>query len=470
MTEPVQQRAPGWYRRSLVLGLVMLLSVAVVNGASWLRQSGSRPEAVAVGPSRSAPTHGEAQSGAPVSPSTAAVDELLQHRSEAVIAADRAQWLATVDPGSPALVLRQAELFDRVAGLRAAVWTYSLLAPDATLPAATQAALGASAFLAHVRLTYRLATGAGEIDRDQHLTLVWRGRWLVGGTDDGAQQKDLWDLGPVTVSRGSRSIVVSARAAPLSAQRTASEADRAAERVDAVWGAAWPRIVVIMVPGSLADMAAVLDRASPDGLSQLAAVTTGELRTAGTGVVRGGRTTGDRVVINPVAFPGLTATGRVVVLTHEFTHVATRASAVRAPPVWVDEGFADYVAYLGTPLTAREIAGDLLDSLQAVAALGSLPDDGAFDPAAGRIGRAYAEAWLAMHFVEGEGGPPMVVDFYRVAVGLRPLHSWPSAPPVRASLTPRTPLEHACVEVLGYVEPSFVRRWLVFVREQRAAA
>ncbi|MGZ4626675.1 MAG: hypothetical protein ACXV3S_10385 [Kineosporiaceae bacterium] len=481
MTEPVPPRAPGWYRRSLVLALVALAGMPVLYGAVWLGRPPQEPRPVARQPAqpaqpaqsaqpvRPAPTPGQVQSGAPAEPPTAAVDELLRRRSDAVTSGDRAGWLGAVDPAAPHLLRRQADLFDRVAGLRPAEWTYSLLPPDSTLPATRQAALGAPAFLAHVRLTYRLGPGAGEVERDQHVTLVWRGRWLVGGIDDGSQQPDLWDLGPVTVSRGSRSIVVSAESAPLPGARTASEADTATRRVDAVWGTAWPRTVVVMVPATLADMATVLDRTTSDGLSQLAAVTTGELRTVGSGDVAGGRTTGDRVVLNPVTFPGLTSTGRSVVLTHEFTHVATRASARKAPPVWVDEGFADYVAYLGTPFSVREVAGDLIDSARAVAALRHLPTGDAFDPAAGPVGAAYAQAWLAMRFVADQGGTPMVVDFYRVAVGLRPLRSWSSPPPVRASLTPRTPLDHACFEVVGYLEASFVRRWVVYVREQAAA-
>jgi hypothetical protein len=192
-------------------------------------------------------------------------------------------------------------------------------------------------------------------------------------------------------------------------------------------------------------------------------VTAGELRTD---AVARGRTTGDRVVVNPVAFPDLSALGRGVVLRHELTHVATRAGDASTPPVWVDEGFADYVAYLGTSLGVRDVASDLLNDSKALAALRDLPVDKAFDPAAGQIGPAYAAAWLAMRFVAQRGGTPMVVDFYRVAAGLPALHRWPKAPPARASLAPRTPLEHACADVVGYPEPSFVRRWLVYVRSR----
>jgi len=460
---PVPQGAPGWYRRSVVLAIVAALGVPAANGALWLQE---RPAAQAATPDApvSVPAPSHVQSGTNTVPPTTAVVDLLERRSRAVLARDRAAWLATVDPRDVALVQRQGDLFDRLADLRPTSWSYILQDGDSGLAAARRSALGGGAFLAHVRLAYRLAPGVGEVERDQHLTLVQRdGRWLVGGDQDGLQQRDLWDLAPVTVARGSRSVVVAARGAPVPAARTAAEADAAARRVDGVWGDDWPRWVVVLVPGTLADMGTLLDRTDTAGLSQLAAVTTGELRSRG---VARGRTTGDRVVVNPVAFPGLTALGRGVVLTHELTHVATRAGAVSAPPVWVDEGFADYVAYLDTTLGVRDVAADLLGNPKALAALRDLPVDKAFDPAAGEVGPAYAAAWLAMRFVAQQGGTPMVVDFYRVASGLPALRTWPKAPTARASLTPRTPLEHACADVVGYPEPSFVRRWLVYVRNR----
>jgi hypothetical protein len=468
MAEPAQLRVPTWYRRSLVLAMLAVLFVPAVSGALWAQQARSATaSAPSRGPSPPAPSR-EVQSGAPAAPSTTAVLDLLRRRGAAVASRDRAAWLATVDRAVPGLEQRQGDLFDRLVQLRPASWAYSLLPPDAPLPAGRRAALGRSAVLAHVRLTYRLAPDAEDIERDQHLTLVWRGRWLVGGTDDGPQQRDLWDMRPITVSRGSRSIVVAARSGPVPAPRTAAEADAAAQRVDAVWGASWPRTVLVLAPATLADMGTILDRPNPDGLSELAAVTTGELRTPGTGDVVGGRTSGDRVIVNPLAFPALTATGRGVVLTHEFTHVATRSAVRTPPPVWVDEGFADYVAYLGAPLSVHEIAGDLLDSSTALASLRKLPSDRDFDPTGGPVGVAYAEAWLAMRFIEDQGGTSMVVDFYRVAAGLKPLHSWPRLSPPRPSLAPKTALEHACLDIVGYIEPSFARRWVVYVRAQSA--
>jgi hypothetical protein len=457
----------GRYRRRLVAALIALLAVPAANGALWLPLSGraapaqaqQAPASVSPGPSGSA--GGQVQTGDVPAPPAAALTDLFDRRAAAVLDGDRAAWLSTVDSRLPGLVAAQGEVFDRLAVVRPTSWRYELLAADVSLPATQRAGLPPDAVVARVRLSYRLGRDAPQVRREQDVALVRRDRWLVVAPDVGAVQRDPWDLGPVAVARGERSIVVALTDSPLPSRRTATEADASARRVDAVWGSDWPRTTVVFVPRDAEQMAALLGRSSLAGLDQLAAVTTGERGGAG-------RTTGDRVVLNPLGFAELTPTGRSAVLTHELTHVATRASARLTPPLWVDEGFADYVAYLGTSLRPRDLAADLLGSPRELAALDDLPPDSAFDPTGGDVGSAYAQSWLAMRFIAQQGGTARVVDFYRVATGLPPLRRWPEVRLPRASLAPRTPLEKACVEVLGYVQPSFVRRWVVYVRSLAA--
>ena len=466
----------GRYRRRLAAALIAVLAVPATHGALWLPSRGAGSSTQAQQPPVGAPgqpgssggtsgssgdpgggSGGQVQSGDVPAPPAAAVTDLLDRRAAAVVADDRAAWLSTVDRQVPGLLAEQGEVFDRLSVVKPTSWRYELLDADASLPTRQRAGLPRDAVIARVRLRYRLSPGAPEVRREQDVALVRRDRWLVAAPDVGPTQRDPWDLGPVAVARGPRSVVVALADGPLPTRRTASEADAAARRVDAVWGSSWPRTSVVYVPRDVEQMAALLGRSSTAGLAQLAAVTTGENGGAG-------RTTGDRVVLNPLGFAELTSTGRSAVLTHELTHVATRASARVTPPLWVDEGFADYVAYLGTTLRPRDLAADLLGSPRALEALRDLPRDADFDPTVGEVGSAYAQAWLAMRFVAQQGGTPRVVDFYRVATGLPPLRRWPEVRPPRASLQPRTPLERACVEVLGYVQPSFVRRWLVYVR------
>ncbi len=464
---------PGWYRRLVVGAVVAALVVPAFHGALWFTEarttdpsagspstSTSPSTSSSTSPSTPAPSGSDGgQSADVVPPSAAEITDLLARRGGAIVERDRAAWLATVDAAVPGLAAAQGQLFDRLAVVRPSTWRYQLLERDRALTAAERAALPAGAVLERVRLSYRLAPTAPEVTREQHLVLVRRDRWLVASAQAGPRQSDPWDLGPVTVARGRRSVVVAVGGSAVPAERTAAEADTAAARVDGVWGSEWPRTVVAFVPADVEQMAALLGRTSTAGLDQLAAVTTGE-RAAGAG----SRTSGDRVVINPAGFAELTATGRAAVLAHELTHVATRATVRSTPPLWVDEGLADYVAYLGTSLRPRDLAADLLDSPRVLAALRDLPSNAEFDPERGRVGAAYAKAWLAMRFIAQEGGTAKVVDFYRVATGLPPLRQWPRGRVPRASLAPKTPLERACLEVLGYVEPSFVRRWVVYVR------
>jgi hypothetical protein len=454
------------YRRPLAIAVVVALAVPAVHGALWL--TGPRGTVTTSAASAGAPTSSAgpaAASGAAevAPPATAVVTGLLQRRARAVRAGDRDAWLSTVDHATPGLAAAQGTLFDRLATVHPSSWDYELLPPDVQLDAAQRAGLPPGAVLEHVRLTYRLTPTAPQVTHEQHLTLVRRDGWLVGGTEAGPQQPDLWDLGPVTLARGTRSVVVAAAGSRLPKPRTAAEADAAAVRVDAVWGQAWPRTAVLFVPKDAGGMAALLGRSSTAGLDQLAAVTTGE---SGGGAAR---TSGDRIVLNPVGFAELTPAGRSAVLTHELAHVATRTTSPTTPPRWVDEGFADYVAYLGTSLRARDLAADLLGSAGTLRALHALPSDQQFDPAVGRVGTAYAEAWLAMRFVAQQGGTPRVVDFYRVATGLPALRTWPREQLPRRARPPKTALELACVEVLGYEEASFVRRWVAYVRAVAAA-
>src|SRR4029077_20228361 len=68
---------------------------------------------------------------------------------------------------------------------------------------------------------------------------------------------------------------------------------------------------------------------------------------------------GGRIAINPHNWPTLSSLGHRIVLTHELTHVATRADTNACMPTWLVEGFADYVAYQQSSLPVRIIASEL---------------------------------------------------------------------------------------------------------------
>jgi hypothetical protein len=123
------------------------------------------------------------------------------------------------------------------------------------------------------------------------------------------------------------------------------------------------------------------------------------------------------VVVSPVPFARLSALGRRVVLTHEVTHVATRAAVQVTLPLWIDEGFADYVAYRGSGLSTALLAADVLPAVRAGTARRHLPSTTDFDPAHGDIAPAYADAWLAFDLMARQG-TARPKAFYRAAAGL----------------------------------------------------
>ncbi len=409
----------------------------------------------------------------------AAVLTLLDRRATALLGHDRAGWLAGIDPAATRFRAVQGAVYDRLAALPVRAWHYEVTgtralaagAADGTASGAgsgaaspagsgtgSGAGLGAGAFVAEVSLGYRLGPDTRDLRRVQYLTVTRRsGRWAIAADDAGPTERDLWDLGPVTVARGARALVISSTAASALGARAARELDAAAARVDAVWGRAWPRTVVALVPADLGQLGVLLGRPAGE-LTQLAAITVGPLERDPAGLAPPAGTA-DRVVLNPVAFRALSALGRRVVLTHEVTHVATRASAVVTPPTWLEEGFADYVAYRGTGLPAATIAGRTL----AAAAHGSLPVQlpaaGRFDPSQGDIAASYEQAWLACTMLAGAGSgdPARLVRFYRLATAMGGLpadaRTAAGGPAAGALLT------DAFRAVAGTDEAGFVHRW-----------
>ncbi len=451
---------------AVLLVVAALLAVALASGTLslvGLSAGGSAP-----GGAPAAGTPGGSASALPDRAS--AVDRgevlagLLERRGSAVLRRDRAGWLATVDPRARAFRGRQAQLFERLLALRPTDWTYRLEDEGAALPARRRAALGASARLLNVTLTYRLPGDTRDVEREQVLTAVQRGgRWYLAADTDGRTERDLWDLGPVRVVRGQRALVVGAAARASTLPRIADDADAAVARVDSVWGRRWPRTVVVVVPGTLQQLAVLLGRKDVAGLDQVAAVTSGELQ-------RGGRVppgVADRVLLNPVAFADFSALGRRVVLTHEFTHVATRASAIVAPPLWVEEGFADYVGYLRSGLSPSVVAADLVAQVRSGRSPARLPDEDSFDPTNGEIAPAYASSWLAMELMARDGGTRRVVDFYRVAAGLPASGEGRRGGPAGSS---DEALRRAFAQVLRESRTSFERRWRGYLRTVASSA
>jgi hypothetical protein len=183
-------------------------------------------------------------------------------------------------------------------------------------------------------------------------------------------------------------VVVMGGAGALRAELVA-RAERARRAVGEVWG---PVDAVILIPATTRQAATL---AAPADVSGLAAA-------AGTG----------HVIVEPGGFAELSGPGRQVVLAHELTHVATRAATSGDMPVWLVEGFADYVGYKDSGIPVRAAAAELAAEVRAGRLPRTLPGRADFRGGERRV-RAYEGAWLACRYVAARFGEKTLVNLYR---------------------------------------------------------
>ncbi|MFF5702766.1 hypothetical protein ACFY7H_09730 [Streptomyces sp. NPDC012794] len=320
----------------------------------------------------------------------------------------------------------------RLAGIPLEGWSYEVTSVRRD---------GVRAF-ARAELRYRLAGYDGapagsarevELTRDGTAWRITADRPAPGAV------AQLWDHGAVTAVRGAHCLVLGAGPSRRALSALAAEADRAVPAVNAAWPGPWARRVVVLAPGTLEAMAALLGR--PAGTYRgLGAVTTGS-----TG---DGPAPADRVVVNPEGYEGLSEAGRRIVLTHEVTHVATRAATSARTPQWLSEGFADWAAYRGTPTAPADGAPELARAVRRGELPAALPADGDFafggDPQA--AARAYGGAWLACRLIADRWGGAALVRLYELAG--------------------RGPLPAALAEALGVDLPGLTAAWQEALRQE----
>lgn len=371
--------------------------------------------------------------GAAPGSTTRAVRATLERRAAAVLDHDTDAYLATTDPGATALRAAQRRELGNLADVPLASWTYRLR--DVT-------AEGTDRATADVKLRYRIKDyDAAPVTADRVLDLKRdraAGRWYVVGdraVGDGVQ---LWQQGDVRVVRGKHSLVLGVGRTDRELNRIARTADGAVPAVSAAWPERWAGRVVVLVPRTVRDMAGLLGSTAAD-YRGIAAVTTG--RTGGTG-----RAPADRVIVNPQAYGTLGTFGQRIVLTHETTHVATRARTSAATPTWLSEGFADWAAYRPEDRTAAQIAPGLADAVARGELPAGLPTDEDFgfagDPA--RLARAYEGGWAACELIADHWGEEKLFAFYRAVGGHRGRDG---------------AVEQAMHEVLGTTPEDFTALW-----------
>ncbi len=217
----------------------------------------------------------------------------------------------------------------------------------------------------------------------------------------GDRRSPLWLSGPLEVRRSDRSLVLAAG--------SAEQADLVAERADAAVPVVqrvlpqWPGRLVVEVPASDEGLAAAL-AAEPGTYADIAAVSASV----------DGTLTPDsevHVFVNPTVYDGLEEVGGQVVMSHEATHVATRAPLTAGVPLWLLEGFADYVALHDVDLPFSTTAGQIIAQVHRDGAPDHLPGQTEFETAT-HLGAAYESAWIACLVLADESGQDALVRLY----------------------------------------------------------
>jgi hypothetical protein len=363
-----------------------------------------------------------------------AIEDLLTRRAEAFLNRDASAFMGTTAQFDDEFVARQRQSFRWTRGVDlssyelTADWErYGDLATDSIrsrYPGADDVAV------ASVEERYALRG----FDRppaveDLYLTFVKvDGEWLVAGDSDLDDltlysSRHLWDFDRLTTERRGRFLLLShpcnqrgpCGRAPAGATRLAGSA---LERVAEYWPVRWRRRVAILVPRDARELERLL-RVTFD-VENFVAFATSSVD------VRGGIDyTGHRIVLNPSAFVGRATESTFEILAHELLHIATRGSSGPFIPVWVEEGFAEYV---GTDADRNELAF-LQARVDSGLFDGRLPEDYEFTIGSRTdIFMSYQESLSAVHYFVDRWGLRRFVRFYRtlgrveIAPGTARLH------------------------------------------------
>lgn len=185
---------------------------------------------------------------------------------------------------------------------------------------------------------------------DVYFTFIERdGAWRIGSDSDLDDlglfsQRNLWDFGPVVTAPADHFLALAPECCAPDLRDLLGTAERAFVNVDRFWDERWSQRVPLMVPGSSEQLARIIQATYPvENYIAFSFWTGGE-----------GDTAGARIIVNPDRFSGEGSARANEILTHELFHIATLPSSGEFIPNWLDEGFAQYVQFGGSP---ERIAG-----------------------------------------------------------------------------------------------------------------
>jgi hypothetical protein len=435
--------------RPLVKRIALGAAVGVVGVAAFagLRQLADAPADPSgangtPSPGQTSTTPDEASEGVR---RAVAGEAVLQKMVDAVRAENRADFLKTIDPQAKSFTDQARTVYSNLGKLPLATFQMRYVSDDpaALEPNRTRELGGTESWLAQVEISWQLSGYDAKPARETlPVTFVTRdGTTYAASFSErfvAGQRRPIWALGSIDVARSEHSLVISLDS-QADADDYAEVTDRAVESVSKVWGRNWRQKAVVYLPSKQSQMENVLG-AQQGTYTQIAAVTMAELDTPQVGAPV-------RIVANPKLFDELGKQGRRIVLTHETTHVASTATASPVP-LWLAEGFADYVAFTAVSVQDESAAKELFKAIRAGRVPKALPAPEAFAASSTELPQAYESGWLACRLIAEREGQSKLVKFYRT---------------VHASKSP-TGLADAFRTVLGTTEQQFVADWQNYIK------
>ena len=431
---PPTRRRVGWILAGLA-GLLIVALVATVLAVRPRVQDGSAPPARAVGqrPATKVPTDPRAE-----------LPRLLAKRAKALLAGDRAAFLATVDRRQRSWYRKQATLFERMRTAPFSAFAYRVLDQRAdTRLRRRYRAEQVEVARVQARYRFRGQDASPVLARYSYTFALTRSGWRIAGDGDdrfrGRDDVEIWDSGPVRIVRSARTLIVHHPGQEVLARRLLRIADKSYGQVGAAWTGRWERKAVILVPRDEREAERLVGARD---LSRVAAVASSSVESGAAE-----RVLGNRIVVNTANVSGYNELNLQILITHEMTHVATRTLGDGVPLLLV-EGFADLAALkpLGYPFRVTRPALARLGSRFD----GALPRDAEFRGPQAAV--AYDEGSAFCLWVAETAGPAKLQALYRQFAG--------SDPPTSAQL------DRGFRRALGISRRTAEGRWAAWVRAQ----
>ncbi len=380
-----------------------MVLVLVVSGVSWLSSGGVSNRLLDNNQSGSRQT----DAGDRVGRREALAAQTLDRQASALARGSQANYLAAWDTSTVQAQRRAETTYQNLRDLGISDLDSRYVAVDVGLSLAERQRLGGDAWSAGVEVAYALdGYDSSPARMTVSYTFVRRGdRVLIADVQAATGERaPVWLLGPLSVRTSERTLVAAASAAE--ARRVGQHLRQAVTDVQAVLPR-WRGTLVAYVPETAAQLESVLATA-PGSHDNIAAVTT---------TVDGSDQQGAPVVVvvNASVFDRLGPIGSRVVISHESTHAATGAAVV-GMPLWVAEGFADYVGVGAVDVPISVSARVVTRDVRRNGAPRALPSNDAFSASRGDLELAYEQAWLANRVIAAEYGERSLVQFYSSVV------------------------------------------------------